>query len=251
MIDISKINLSRINLGQVQLPRIILGRSEAEKKPEPEPSFQMYAGWKFSGKTNEDADRDVVKDLSDNGLDITLHNFKFTPECGYDGNGNLVSDGDENVYITTKPKDFYIGDSYTVIGEFTLLPNLRQVEYPSIMGVTKDISFTVSNQLVTKDVTSIHVGMSGVDSEVQPPTKWIGFNADGKGWDNNGVEHYVAKGQITDIQYKEYGALSYLWIFGQDMMDNATPGIIKNLAIFKGNATKEEAKAMYDYLQSL
>ena len=44
--------------------------------------------------TNEDmGDNPVLEDLSGNGNDLELHNFAFTAESGFDGNGGLVFDG--------------------------------------------------------------------------------------------------------------------------------------------------------------
>ena len=46
----------------------------------------------FSGMTNNDASKDIARDLSGNGNHGTLQNFNFTPESGYDKN-KLLFDG--------------------------------------------------------------------------------------------------------------------------------------------------------------
>ena len=45
----------------------------------------LIAAWSAKGKTNEDADRNVLKDLTGNGHDITLNNFAFSGMSGYGG----------------------------------------------------------------------------------------------------------------------------------------------------------------------
>lgn len=45
----------------------------------------LIAAWSAKGKTNEDADRNVLKDLTGNGHDITLNGFAFSEMSGYGG----------------------------------------------------------------------------------------------------------------------------------------------------------------------
>lgn len=58
--------------------------------------LEYVAEWQTYGKTNTDEDRNVLKDLSGNGHDITLYNFDYTEQSGYntaDYKGALVTDG--------------------------------------------------------------------------------------------------------------------------------------------------------------
>lgn len=45
----------------------------------------LIAAWSAKGKTNEDVDRNVLKDLTGNGHDITLNNFAYSGMSGYGG----------------------------------------------------------------------------------------------------------------------------------------------------------------------
>lgn len=45
----------------------------------------LIAAWSAKGKTNEDSDRNVLKDLTGNGHDITLNNFAYSGMSGYGG----------------------------------------------------------------------------------------------------------------------------------------------------------------------
>lgn len=45
----------------------------------------IIAAWSAKGKTNDDKDRAILKDLTGNGHDITLNNFAFSEMSGYEG----------------------------------------------------------------------------------------------------------------------------------------------------------------------
>ena len=72
----------------------------------------FVGGWKAYGRSNGDADRDVLHDYSGNGRDIRLYNFDFTENSGYSG-GGLVSDGVDDYGQCVK--GFALPDDYTVV----------------------------------------------------------------------------------------------------------------------------------------
>lgn len=52
----------------------------------------LIAAWSAKGKTNDDKDRAILKDLTGNGHDITLNGFAFSEMSGYGGfNTNFLS----------------------------------------------------------------------------------------------------------------------------------------------------------------
>ena len=68
------------------------------------------------GKTNDDPDRAVLKDLTPNGNDMRLLNFGFTEGSGYglpgtDFEGWLCTDGVDDMIVSEKTVDEMIGDS--------------------------------------------------------------------------------------------------------------------------------------------
>lgn len=68
-------------------------------------SYSLVAAWSAEGKTNEDKDRNILKDISDNGHDITLNNFAFAGMSGYNGyshNFNLWQFGSQTTANSTK-----------------------------------------------------------------------------------------------------------------------------------------------------
>lgn len=70
--------------------------------------LEYVAEWQTYGKTNTDEDRDVLKDLSGGGHDITLYNLDYTEQSGYntaDYKGALVTDGVDDYGRTTAIDD--------------------------------------------------------------------------------------------------------------------------------------------------
>lgn len=68
------------------------------------------------GKTNEDADRSILKDKTGKGNDFKLLNFGFTEGSGYglsgtDFEGWLCTDGVDDMIVSEKTVDEMIGDS--------------------------------------------------------------------------------------------------------------------------------------------
>ena len=63
----------------------------------------LIAAWSAKGKTNEDADRNVLKDLTGNGHDITLNNFAYSGMSGYGGyNINFLTFGNTSSNLKEK-----------------------------------------------------------------------------------------------------------------------------------------------------
>lgn len=56
----------------------------------------LIAAWSAKGKTNDDEDRDILRDLTGNGHDITLNGFAFSEMSGYGGYDNIISNGTVN-----------------------------------------------------------------------------------------------------------------------------------------------------------
>lgn len=60
----------------------------------------LIAAWSAKGKSNDDADRNVLRDLTGNGHDLTLNNFAFSRMSGYGGyNVNFLTLGNDSANI--------------------------------------------------------------------------------------------------------------------------------------------------------
>lgn len=91
----------------------------------------LIAAWSAKGKTNNDLDRDILKDLTGNGHDITLRGLSYTQDSGYENPeypDGLVLNGVDNwgicesiselSDITIIGKFVYNNDSTKVVGGF-------------------------------------------------------------------------------------------------------------------------------------
>lgn len=66
----------------------------------------LIAAYSAKGKSNSDKDKDILKDLTGNGHDITLHNFAFTGMSGYGGFHRIFKYN----YFETSYKQYTIND---------------------------------------------------------------------------------------------------------------------------------------------
>ena len=79
MLKLGELNIKDLYLGTTPIIRAYLGTTLVYQKS------PLVAAWSAKGKTNEDEDRAILKDLTGNGHDITLNNFAFSGMSGYGG----------------------------------------------------------------------------------------------------------------------------------------------------------------------
>lgn len=66
----------------------------------------LIAAWSAKGKTNEDVDRNVLKDLTGNGHDITLKNFAYSGMSGYGGYETKAASWHSDMDVEFKKEGF-------------------------------------------------------------------------------------------------------------------------------------------------
>lgn len=66
----------------------------------------LIAAWSAKGKTNDDVDRNVLKDLTGNGHDITLNNFAYSGMSGYGGYETKAASWHSNMDVEFKKEGF-------------------------------------------------------------------------------------------------------------------------------------------------
>ena len=116
-----RIKLDAIGLDPIRMNAIrlgVLGASSDSGRPYIDPELLSHVKMAIStwGKTNDDPDRAVLKDLSGNGNDMHLLNFGFAEGSGYglpgtDFEGWLCTDGVDDMIVSEKTVDEIIGDS--------------------------------------------------------------------------------------------------------------------------------------------
>lgn len=127
-IGLNPIKLDAIGLDPIRMNAIrlgVLGASSDSGRPYIDPELLSHVKMAIStwGKTNDDPDRAVLKDLSGNGNDMRLLNFGFAEGSGYglpgtDFEGWLCTDGVDDIIVSVKPVSEMLEGSneFTVIG---------------------------------------------------------------------------------------------------------------------------------------
>lgn len=120
-IGLNPIKLDAIGLDPIRMNAIRLGvpvASSGSGRPYIDPELLSHVKMAIStwGKTNDDPDRAILKDLSGNGNDMRLLNFGFAEGSGYglpgtDFEGWLCTDGVDDMIVSKKTVDEMIGDS--------------------------------------------------------------------------------------------------------------------------------------------
>lgn len=112
-IGLNPIKLDAIGLDPIRMNAIRLGvpgASSGSARPYIDPDLLKHVKMAIStwGKSNDDPDRAVLKDLSGNGNDMRLLNFGFAGNSGYglpgtDFEGWLCTDGVDDIIESVKP----------------------------------------------------------------------------------------------------------------------------------------------------
>ena len=120
-IGLDPIKLDAIGLDPIRVNAICLGvpgASSGSGRPYIDPELLSRVKMAIStwGKTNDDPDRAILKDLSGNGNDMRLLNIGFAEGSGYglpgtDFEGWLCTDGVDDIIVSEKTVDEIIGDS--------------------------------------------------------------------------------------------------------------------------------------------
>lgn len=146
-IGLNPIKLDAIGLDPIRMNAIRLGvpvASSGSGRPYIDPELLSHVKMAIStwGKTNDDPDRAVLKDLTPNGNDMRLLNFGFTEGSGYglpgtDFEGWLCTDGVDDMIVSVKPVSEMLEGS----NEFTVISIIHYINANS--GIA-----TVSNNFI-------------------------------------------------------------------------------------------------------
>lgn len=146
-IGLNPIKLDAIGLDPIRMNAIRLGvpvASSGSGRPYIDPELLSHVKMAIStwGKTNDDPDRAVLKDLTPNGNDMRLLNFGFAEGSGYglpgtDFEGWLCTDGVDDIIVSVKPVSEMLEGS----NEFTVISIIHYINANS--GIA-----TVSNNFI-------------------------------------------------------------------------------------------------------
>ena len=193
--------------------------------------------WTVTGKTNEDADRDTIANITGNGNDLVLSNFGFAEGSGYNEEGEyagyLVTDGvDDRV----QDSSFKLNKDWTLVGEWVFL-NQKATN----AGITKPFSFVVYNRTTGLSLF-INTGTSGITIENVKSIKAI--CSDGRIYLDDWSEMLISKDQditsSTSVLSIGFNGTAY------------TQMAFKNLGIYNNQIlSKDDCIKAYNYLQTL
>ena len=193
--------------------------------------------WTVNGNTNEDEDRATIANITGNRNDLVLSNFGFIEGSGYNEEGEyagyLVTDGVEDKINSLA---FEMGEDFTVVGEWKLLP----VSNYNYAGIIKANNLYVYNNASIG--ISVYVCSSGVRNDMELKSLKA-ICSDGRVYGEDWTEYKLSVGSYT-------GLLSRLYL-GYNNTSH-TQMAFKNLGIYNNQIlSKEDCIKAYNYLQTL
>lgn len=127
---LNRLSLNKLSLNRIDLNRIGGRDVGVSGRPYIDPDLLKHVKMAIStwGKTNDDPDRAVLKDLSGNGNDMRLLNFGFAEGSGYglpgtDFEGWLCTDGVDDIIESVKPVSEMLEGS----NEITVVSIIHQI----------------------------------------------------------------------------------------------------------------------------
>lgn len=161
-IGLNPIKLDAIGLDPIRMNAIRLGvpgASSDSARPYIDPELLSHVKMAIStwGKTNDDPDRAVLKDLSGNGNDMRLLNFGFTEGSGYglpgtDFEGWLCTDGVDDIIESVKPVSEMLEGS----NEITVVSIIHQISFRGISSVPLTNYIRLSDAYIRNNVSDIN-----------------------------------------------------------------------------------------------
>lgn len=169
-IGLNPIKLDAIGLDPIRMNAIRLGvpgASSGSGRPYIDPELLSHVKMAIStwGKTNDDPDRTVLKDLSGNGNDMRLLNFGFAEGSGYglpgtDFEGWLCTDGVDDLIESVKPVSEMLEGS----NEITVVSIIHQISSMSNVAGARNNNIRASyNEICLRNIVGADgVGKTGI-----------------------------------------------------------------------------------------
>lgn len=193
--------------------------------------------WTVVGKTNEDADRATIANITGNGNDLVLSNFGFIEGSGYNEEGEyagyLVTDGvDDKI----QSKRFLLHRNWTMVGDWRFMPPEKHTN----SGIVKSPAIRLYNQL-----NNIALYINRTTNPKTIPSRSIkAVCSDGRIYLDDWSEFLDTELQTdfesdTTITIANYGV-------------GFTKMVFKNLSFYDNQLLdKEDCIKAYNYLQTL
>lgn len=225
-IGLNPIKLDAIGLDPIRMNAIrlgVLGDSSGSSRPSIDPELLSYVKMVIStwGKSNDDPDRAILKDLTPNGNDMRLLNFGFAEGSGYglpgtDFEGWLCTDGVDDIIESVKPVSEMLEGS----NEITVVSIIHQISTPSTNNYTNVIRTKANSSgisiLVGKDTSNGKTGIYGYTIKEGSATIISLILGDKNDYtikfgniDANIDSNFFVQGWLLDGNYRELSSVAY------------------------------------------
>lgn len=194
--------------------------------------------WTVTGKTNEDADRATIANITGNGNNLVLSNFGFVEGSGYNEEGEyagyLVTDGVDDIVASSS---FELDKKFTVVGEWKFINN--ESKRAGIVFPSKLYAYNEKENML------VYINTPITSNTIQDIRGFKALTSDGKLYDNNWEEHVLKTGDM--------GLIRNTITFGGFIQNSAfTQMAFKDLGIYNNKIlSKEDCIKAYNYLQTI
>ena len=218
-IGLNPIKLDAIGLDPIRMNAIRLGvpvASSGSGRPYIDPELLSHVKMAIStwGKTNDDPDRAVLKDLTPNGNDMRLLNFGFTEGSGYglpgtDFEGWLCTDGVDDIIESVKP----ISEMLEGSNEITVVSIIHQISLRGISDIPLTNYIRESNIGYVRNELRVSLNKTGIYG-------YTCFNIQSPISSNSSVINNIL-GDKEDYRLGTYGKISNAKLSVQGFIDSS------------------------------
>lgn len=218
-IGLNPIKLDAIGLDPIRMNAIRLGvpgASSGSARPYIDPDLLKHVKMAIStwGKSNDDPDRAILKDLSGNGNDMRLLNFGFAEGSGYglpgtDFEGWLCTDGVEDLIESVKPVSEMLEGS----NEITVVSIIHQISLRGISDIPLTNYIRESNIGYVRNELRVSLNKTGIYG-------YTCFNIQSPISSNSSVINNIL-GDKEDYRLGTYGKISNAKLSVQGFIDSS------------------------------
>lgn len=218
-IGLNPIKLDAIGLDPIRMNAIRLGvpgASSGSARPYIDPDLLKHVKMAIStwGKSNDDPDRAILKDLSGNGNDMRLLNFGFAENSGYglpgtDFEGWLCTDGVDDMIESVKPVSEMLEGS----NEITVVSIIHQISLRGISDIPLTNYIRESNIGYVRNELIVSLNKTGIYG-------YTCFNIQSPISSNSSVINNIL-GDKEDYRLGTYGKISNAKLSVQGFIDSS------------------------------
>lgn len=218
-IGLNPIKLDAIGLDPIRMNAIRLGvpgASSGSGRPYIDPELLKHVKMAIStwGKSNDDPDRAILKDLSGNGNDMRLLNFEFAEGSGYglpgtDFEGWLCTDGVDDIIESVKP----ISEMLEGSNEITVVSIIHQISLRGISDIPLTNYIRESNIGYVRNELRVSLNKTGIYG-------YTCFNIQSPISSNSSVINNIL-GDKEDYRLGTYGKISNAKLSVQGFIDSS------------------------------